>query len=74
MSLLKILHQEDINFLLTNRIPRRLATRWIGWLSKSRIPWWRGRRSRSGGSSPISISAMRGSNPSKACMPASRGR
>lgn len=34
MSLLKILHQEDINFLLTNRIPRRLATRWMGWFSK----------------------------------------
>jgi phosphatidylserine decarboxylase len=38
MSLLKILHQEDINFLLTNRIPRRLATRWIGWLSKIENP------------------------------------
>jgi phosphatidylserine decarboxylase len=34
MSLLKILHQEDVNFLLTNRIPRRLATRWIGWFAK----------------------------------------
>jgi phosphatidylserine decarboxylase len=38
MSLLKILHQEDINFLLTNRIPRRLATRWIGWLAKIENP------------------------------------
>ena len=38
MSLLKILHQEDINFLLTNRIPRRLATRWIGWFSKIENP------------------------------------
>lgn len=37
-ELLKILHQEDINFLLTNRIPRRLATRWIGWLSKIENP------------------------------------
>jgi len=34
MSLLKILYQEDVNFLLTNRIPRRLATRWMGWFSK----------------------------------------
>ena len=25
---------EDINFLLTNRIPRRLATRFVGWLSR----------------------------------------
>ncbi len=33
-ELLKVLHQEDINFLLTNRIPRRLATRWMGWFSK----------------------------------------
>jgi phosphatidylserine decarboxylase len=38
MSLLKILHQEDINFLLTNRIPRRLATRWMGWFSKIEDP------------------------------------
>jgi phosphatidylserine decarboxylase len=38
MSLLKILHQEDINFLLTNRIPRRLATRWMGWFSKLENP------------------------------------
>jgi phosphatidylserine decarboxylase len=38
MSLRKILHQEDINFLLTNRIPRRLATRWMGWFSKIENP------------------------------------
>lgn len=38
MSLLKILHQEDINFLLTNRIPRRLATRLMGWFSKIENP------------------------------------
>jgi phosphatidylserine decarboxylase len=38
MSLLNILHQEDINFLLTNRIPRRLVTRFIGWLSKIENP------------------------------------
>lgn len=38
MSLLKILHQEDINFLLTNRIPRRLVTRWIGSFSKIENP------------------------------------
>ena len=30
--------QEDLNFLLTNRIPRRLATRWMGWLSKIENP------------------------------------
>jgi phosphatidylserine decarboxylase len=37
-ELLKILHQEDINFLLTNRIPRRLATQWMGWFSKIENP------------------------------------
>ncbi len=30
--------QEDINFLLTNRIPRRMATRFIGWFSKIEHP------------------------------------
>ena len=37
-ELLKILHQEDINFLLTNRIPRRLTTRWMGWFAKIKNP------------------------------------
>jgi phosphatidylserine decarboxylase len=37
-QLLKIVAQEDINFLLTNRIPRRLATRFIGWFSKIEQP------------------------------------
>src|SRR5262249_1188531 len=26
--------REDLNFLLTNRIPRRLATRWMHWFSR----------------------------------------
>jgi phosphatidylserine decarboxylase len=30
--------QEDINFLLTNRIPRRLANRFIGWFSQIESP------------------------------------
>jgi phosphatidylserine decarboxylase len=30
--------QEDINFLFTNRIPRRLATRLMGWFSKIEHP------------------------------------
>ncbi|MGV3635345.1 MAG: archaetidylserine decarboxylase [Pseudorhodoplanes sp.] len=29
---------EDLNFLLTNRIPRRLATQFVGWLSKVENP------------------------------------
>jgi phosphatidylserine decarboxylase len=31
--------QEDLNFLLTNRIPRITLTRWMGWLSQLRHPW-----------------------------------
>ncbi|MDT9599302.1 archaetidylserine decarboxylase [Sphingosinicella rhizophila] len=34
----KILLQEDINFLLTNRLPRRAATRFMGWFSKIEQP------------------------------------
>jgi len=30
--------QEQLNFLLTNRIPRRLATRFMGWLSSIESP------------------------------------
>src|SRR5258708_18079505 len=30
----RIVQQEDINFLLTNRIPRRLLTQFVGWLSR----------------------------------------
>src|SRR5215469_5248082 len=29
---------EDVNFLLTNRIPRRLATQFFGWFSKIEQP------------------------------------
>ena len=38
LELQRLLHQEDINFLLTNRIPRRLATKWMGWFSKIESP------------------------------------
>jgi phosphatidylserine decarboxylase len=30
--------REDLNFLLTNRIPRALATRWMGWFSRIEQP------------------------------------
>ena len=36
--LARIALQEDLSFLLTNRIPRRLATRFIGWFSKIEQP------------------------------------
>jgi phosphatidylserine decarboxylase len=34
----KVTQQEDVNFLLTNRIPRRWLTLFIGWLSKVEQP------------------------------------
>lgn len=37
-QLLRIFEQEDINFLLTNHIPRRLATQFIGWFSRIEQP------------------------------------
>src|SRR5262245_32937092 len=37
-ALSRIAQQEDINFLLTNRIPRHLATRFMGWWSRITLP------------------------------------
>ncbi|WCT72269.1 archaetidylserine decarboxylase [Sphingomonas naphthae] len=37
-TLARIVAQEDLNFLLTNRIPRRLATNFLGWFSKIEQP------------------------------------
>lgn len=34
----KIFHQEDINFLLTNRVPRQLLTHFMGWFSQIEQP------------------------------------
>ncbi len=34
----KVVQQEDINFLLTNRIPRRWLTLFVGWISKIEHP------------------------------------
>src|SRR5262249_32225 len=36
--LARLSQQEGLNFLLTNRIPRRLVTRFIGWFSKIEQP------------------------------------
>ena len=38
---LRVLLREDLNFLLTNRIPRRLLTRFMGWFSQVEQPWVR---------------------------------
>ena len=35
---MKIVQQDQLNFLLTNRLPRRLATRWMGWFSTIEHP------------------------------------
>src|SRR5215510_7263779 len=37
-AIAKVCQQEDINFLLTNRIPRRLLTRFMGWFSQIEQP------------------------------------
>jgi len=37
-ALQTIFQQEDVNFLLTNRIPRQLLTRFMGWFSKIEQP------------------------------------
>ena len=37
-TLATVFLQEDINFLVTNRIPRRLATRFMGWFSRIEQP------------------------------------
>jgi len=37
-QIVKVFQQEDLNFLLTNRIPRRLATRFMGWFSRIEQP------------------------------------
>jgi len=34
----RVLQQKHINFVLTNRVPRRLLTRFIGWLSRIEQP------------------------------------
>jgi phosphatidylserine decarboxylase len=34
----RLLLQEDLNFLLTNRVPRQTLTRFMGWFSKIRNP------------------------------------
>lgn len=36
-----LLQQEDLNFLLTNRVPRLALTRFMGWFSQIRQPWVR---------------------------------
>ncbi|HUZ90282.1 MAG TPA: archaetidylserine decarboxylase [Methylocella sp.] len=37
----RAVQQEDLNFLLTNRIPRRLATKFMGWFSQIEQPFVR---------------------------------
>ena len=40
-NIMKIVQQDDLNFLLTNRIPRRTLTRFVGWFSRIEQPFVR---------------------------------
>lgn len=40
-SLRRIAQHEDLNFLLTNRVPRIALTHFMGWWSRQRHPWVR---------------------------------
>jgi phosphatidylserine decarboxylase len=40
-AIARIVQQEDLNFLLTNRIPRRWLTQFLGWFSKLEQPFVR---------------------------------
>jgi phosphatidylserine decarboxylase len=37
-AIVRFVQQEDLNFLLTNRIPRRLVTQFMGWFAKLEQP------------------------------------
>jgi phosphatidylserine decarboxylase len=37
-TIMNIVQQEDLNFLLTNRVPRRMLTRFMGWFSRIEQP------------------------------------
>ena len=37
-AIARLVANEDLNFLLTNRLPRRLATNFVGWFSKIENP------------------------------------
>ena len=37
-TLSRVFLQEDLNFLVTNRIPRALVTRFFGWFGKIETP------------------------------------
>jgi phosphatidylserine decarboxylase len=38
-AITRITQQERVNFLLTNRLPRRWATLFVGWVSRLEQPW-----------------------------------
>ena len=38
-AITRITQQERLNFLLTNRLPRRWLTLFMGWLSRLEQPW-----------------------------------
>ena len=38
-GLRRVLQHEDLNFALTNRVPRQALTHLMGWFSQIRHPW-----------------------------------
>ena len=38
-TIARLAAHEDLNFLLTNRLPRRLATSFVGWFGRIEHPW-----------------------------------
>ncbi|HEY4211889.1 MAG TPA: archaetidylserine decarboxylase [Steroidobacteraceae bacterium] len=38
-AIARITQQEDLNFLLTNRLPRKWLTQFMGWISQLEHPW-----------------------------------
>ena len=64
--------QEDLNFLLTNRIPRPALTRFMGWFSRIEQPLVRDFRSRCGGcSADVDLHEAQEEPVSRACTTAS---
>ena len=61
-ALRRLLANDELNFVLTNRVPRIALTRLMGRFSKLRHPGWPGARSPSGGSSPTSTCGTRASS------------
>ena len=70
-ALARVALQEDVNFLVTNRIPRRLATQFMGWFGKRTNPVVRDLSLAIWRCLPTSISTKPRRSSSRACTTAS---